>query len=103
MTKVLFLDESGDHNLTAIDPQHPIFVLGGVIADKEYAFGEMTERLNHFKKQQFGTTDITLHTADFTRQRNGDLNLIEGDFGALKKIRQYNHEKTIDEIINMYR
>lgn len=31
-----------------------------------------------------------------------DLNPIEGDFGALKKIREYNHEKSIDQIINMY-
>ena len=28
--KVLFLDESGDHNLSVIDPQYPMFVLGGV-------------------------------------------------------------------------
>ena len=32
-----------------------------------------------------------------------DLNPIEHDFGALKKIREYNHEKTIDEIIRMYK
>ena len=32
-----------------------------------------------------------------------DLNLIEHDFGALKKIREYNHEKSIDEIIRMYK
>jgi hypothetical protein len=32
--KVMFLDESGDHNLTVIDPQYPIFVLGGIIADR---------------------------------------------------------------------
>jgi hypothetical protein len=31
--KLLFLDESGDH----IDPQYPLFVLGGVIVDKDYA------------------------------------------------------------------
>ena len=31
-----------------------------------------------------------------------DLNPIEHDFGALKKIREYNNEKTIDEIIRMY-
>lgn len=71
MTKILFLDESGDHNLTAIDPQHPIFVLGGIIADENYAFGEMTEKLNRFKEEIFGTQNITLHTADFTRQKNG--------------------------------
>ena len=44
MTKILFLDEFGDHNLTAIDPQHPIFVLGGIIVDEKYALGEMTEK-----------------------------------------------------------
>lgn len=71
MKKILFLDESGDHNLTAIDPQHPIFVLGGIIVDEEYAFNEMTRKLNAFKEEIFGTNNITLHTADFTRQKNG--------------------------------
>lgn len=45
MKKILFLDESGDHNLTAVDPQHPIFVLGGIIVDEKYAFDEMTKKL----------------------------------------------------------
>ncbi len=80
MSKILFLDESGDHNLTAIDPQHPIFVLGGVIADKNYAFGEMTSALNKFKKKLFGTNEITLHTADFSRQRNGFENMKDSSF-----------------------
>jgi hypothetical protein len=31
--KIMFLDESGDHNLIVSDPNHPIFVLGGVIMD----------------------------------------------------------------------
>jgi hypothetical protein len=82
MNKILFLDESGDHNLTAIDPQHPIFVLGGIIADKDYALGEMTEKLNAFKIDLFGTTEITLHTADFTRQKNGFERMKEREFCA---------------------
>lgn len=69
--KVLFLDESGDHNLSVIDPQYPMFVLGGVIVDKDYAEGEMTRRINTFKQRLFGTTDIVWHTADITRNRNG--------------------------------
>ena len=32
-----------------------------------------------------------------------DLNPIEHDFAALKKLREYNHEKSIDEIIRMYK
>ncbi len=33
----LFLDESGDHNLVKIDPQSPLFLLGGIIVDRRYA------------------------------------------------------------------
>ena len=37
---LLFLDESGDHNLTSValgTTQYPFFVLAGVILDQEYA------------------------------------------------------------------
>ena len=69
--KVLFLDESGDHNLKVIDPQYPMFVLGGIIADMDYAEGPMTQALSQFKLDVFGRDDIVLHTADITRNRNG--------------------------------
>jgi hypothetical protein len=36
MASVLFLDESGDHSLSKIDPQYPLFVLCGVILDEQY-------------------------------------------------------------------
>lgn len=32
--KILFLDESGDHNLLVVDKDYPIFVLGGCIMDE---------------------------------------------------------------------
>jgi len=69
--KVLFLDESGDHNLSVIDPQYPLFVLGGIIVDKDYAEGPMTEAVRDFKQRILGRDDIILHTADITRNRNG--------------------------------
>ena len=69
--KVLFLDESGDHNLSKIDPDYPMFVLGGVIMDKDYADGPLTRALKNFKHEMFGHSDIVLHTADITRNRNG--------------------------------
>lgn len=71
MSKVLFLDESGDHNLIRVDTSHPVFVLGGIIADKDYAEGQMQQQVNAFKQELFGNTDLHLHTADFTRQKNG--------------------------------
>ena len=67
--KVLFLDESGDHNLTVIDSNYPVFVLGGVIVDKDYAEGPLAEAFDQFKHELFGNTDIVLHTVDINRNR----------------------------------
>lgn len=69
--KLLFLDESGDHNLSVIDPQYPLFILGGVIVDAAYAEGPMASAFDAFKLEMFGSRDIVLHTADMTRNRNG--------------------------------
>lgn len=69
--KILYLDESGDHSLELIDPQYPVFVLGGVILDSEYVDSQLDEALNAFKKDIFGQTDIIIHTSDITRNRNG--------------------------------
>lgn len=69
--RILFLDESGNHGLTTIDPLYPVFVLGGVIVDEEYARGELTERVQQFKSELFGNEDLILHTADSTRNKNG--------------------------------
>lgn len=80
--KVLFLDESGDHNLSVIDPQYPVFVLGGVIMERAYAEGPLVEAINAFKQDLFGRTDIILHTADITRNRNGFERLKEPAFRA---------------------
>lgn len=69
--KMLYLDESGEHNPAACDPHYPIFVLGGVVVDKDYADGTLTQLFDAFKQEVFGNTDIVLHTADLSRNRKG--------------------------------
>jgi hypothetical protein len=78
--KVLYLDESGDHNLSVIDPQYPLFVLGGIIVDQHYAEGELERGVRAFKRELFGREDIILHTADITRNRLGFERMIEPEF-----------------------
>lgn len=78
--KVLFLDECGDHSLNVIDPQYPVFVLGGVIVDLEYAKTEMKQRVAQFKADLFRSTDLILHTADICRNRNGFERLADPEF-----------------------
>lgn len=69
--KALYLDESGEHNPSVTSPDYPIFVLGGIIADKDYADGPLTDALDDFKRQLLKATDIVLHTADIVRNRKG--------------------------------
>lgn len=78
--KTLYLDESGDHNLEAIDPQYPVFVLGGVVLDDAYADEVAQPRLDQFKLDHFGTKSINLHTADIVRNRNGFERMKEPNF-----------------------
>ena len=78
----MFLDESGDHNITRIDPQYPVFVLGGVIMDADYSAGPLREAVDDFKHEMFERTDITLHTADIARNRNGFEPLQDAVFRA---------------------
>ena len=74
--QTLFLDESGDHSLDVIDPQYPVFVLGGVIVDDDYAASEMGRHVESFKLETLGRSDVALHTADIARQR-GPFRMLE--------------------------
>lgn len=78
--KILFLDESGDHNLDVIDPAYPVFVLGGVIVDSAHLETVISPRLETLKADLFGRTSIILHTADMARNRNGFEGLKDGGF-----------------------
>ena len=63
-----------------IDPQYPVFVLGGVMMCDDYAREVATPLINEFKLRFFGSTDIVLHTADITRNKNGFERLKETPF-----------------------
>lgn len=56
--KAMFLDESGDHSLTVIDPEYPVFVLGGIITKLEYAENEMSGAVRRFKRDVGLSDDI---------------------------------------------
>ncbi len=85
---ILFLDESGDHSLNKIDPQYPVFVLGGCIVDRDYHDHQMTKSVRSYKEELFGREDFILHTAEINRRK--------GVFQALTKVetREKFFEKT---------
>lgn len=67
--KLMFLDESGDHNLDPdkIDPTYPIFVLCGCIFEEKYYQEEVIKKFNQFKKDFFDSEDVILHLREMTR------------------------------------
>lgn len=67
--KLLYLDESGNHEILKIDPDYPVFVLGGVIVEESYAKTVLESEINCFKSRWFSNTDTVLHTADMVRNR----------------------------------
>ncbi len=69
MTKVLYIDETGDHSLTRIDKTYPIFVLTGVIVDETYHQNDLTDELNKLKLRHFGTEDVVLHSQEMTHPK----------------------------------
>lgn len=66
--KLLFIDESGDHNLNLdkIDSQFPIFVLTGIVFEKS-VFLIFKKNLGNFKLEIFGTKKVFLHARELTR------------------------------------
>ncbi|MFH1895962.1 MAG: DUF3800 domain-containing protein [bacterium] len=58
MTRIMFLDESGDHSLDKIDKSYPMFVLAGCIFDLDYYSKSAEPKVNALKIKYFGKTDI---------------------------------------------
>lgn len=73
--KMMFLDESGNHDLRKIDPVYPVFVLGGVIVERSYVREVIDPEFRQFKIRHFGRDGVVLHTVDMHRGR--------GDYGFL--------------------
>ncbi len=65
----MFLDESGNHDLRKVNPRYPVFVLGGVIADRAYVRNTIEPEMQQFKLKHFGRTDVILHTVDMGKGR----------------------------------
>ena len=51
MQYFLFLDESGDHGLTKIDPNFPVFVLCGVLVS-EISYNTIESKIRAIKKEK---------------------------------------------------
>lgn len=67
---IVFVDESGDHSLTSVDPQYPVFVLSFCVFHKEVYAAKVTPAIRRLKFATFGHDMVVLHEHDI-RKRTG--------------------------------
>ncbi|MGN6438149.1 MAG: DUF3800 domain-containing protein [Agriterribacter sp.] len=66
MDYYLFLDETGDHGLTKINPDFPIFLLCGVLVSKQEYF-HLRDSLNSVKQEFWGHKQVIFHSRDIRK------------------------------------
>lgn len=65
-THHFFLDETGDHGLTFIDEQFPIFLLQGVLFSSEQ-YSNVCSAIRTLKTEFFGSEGVILHSRDIRK------------------------------------
>ena len=66
---VVYVDESGDHNLESIDPEYPVFVLSFCVFRKADYVYKAAPAIRNLKFQTFGHDMVVLHETDSRRKR----------------------------------
>ena len=90
MRYYLFMDESGDHGLSYIDRNFPIFLLCGCIVAEE-DLKKIEASIKKLKEEFFGTTGVVLHSRDIRKCEGAfqvlfDLNIKEQFYKELNRV-----------------
>lgn len=68
---IIYVDESGDHSLTHINAEYPVFVLAFCIFYKRHYSEAVVPAITDFKFGHFGHDMQILHETDIRKERNG--------------------------------
>ncbi len=66
---IIYVDESGDHGLTSIDPHYPVFVLVFCIFQKQEYIDKVIPAIVHFKMLFWGHSEVVLHEHDVRKPK----------------------------------
>src|SRR3989344_8795108 len=61
-----FMDATGDHGLSFVDENFPIFLLAGCLFESA-EYEEIIQKINIFKQEFFNTTEVILHSRDIRK------------------------------------
>lgn len=87
---IVYVDESGDHSLTSIDPEYPVFVLSFCIFRKDSYAKTLTPAVRKLKFETFGHDMVVLHEIDIRKKK-----------GAFAKLGKAAREAFLDRLTDI--
>ena len=75
---VVYVDESGDHSLTSIDTQFPVFALSLCVVEKTAYVEKVVPQMQAFKFKYWGHDAVVLHENEI-RKTKGDFAFLRTD------------------------
>jgi len=72
---IVYADESGDHSLTSVNPQYPVFVLAFCLVHKPTYVNSIVPALQRLKFEFWGHDSVVLHGHEI-RKSQGDFNIL---------------------------
>lgn len=87
---IVYVDESGDHSMTAIDTKYPVFVLSFCVFYKRHYSEKVVPALQKFKFNHFGHDLVILHERE-----------IRKEIGSFKFTGQAHRDSFINELTDI--
>lgn len=85
---IVYVDESGDHGLTSVNPEYPVFVLAFCVFHKRHYSEAIVSALEKFKFNHFGHDQVVLHENEIRKEK-----------GAFRMFRDRKHkQRFLDEL-----
>lgn len=81
---IIYVDESGDHGLSSINEQYPVFVLSFCLFEIEEYTKYIVPRIQQLKFKYFGHDQIIFHEYDIRKQND--------DFASFRKNPELRHQ-----------
>jgi len=66
---IVYVDESGDHSLTSVNPEYPVFALSFCVFRKDVYIEHVSPAIRKLKFDTFGHDMVVLHEVDIRRRR----------------------------------
>lgn len=104
MKYFFFLDETGDHGLSYVDKNFPLFLLCGCLIREDHLI-ILEEKINRLKMEFFGSKTVVLHSRDIRKCEKSfqiffDLSIKERFYNALNAIVKDTPYQVIGSAVN---